>query len=780
MQIKIKNVFLIFLIVVGSIYVSNFVNSNIEGTNIIITEVLYDAPNSDTTEEWIELYNPTDQVISIDGWVIEDNYDSFTLTGTLDAYGYFVIAKQVSAFNNLYGFNPDLDGMTLALSNTGDQVKLSDNTGTEVDFVAWENYVGGWSVSAIDATIRRITATDTDSGSDWENSGSLGDPGTGSYSSGGEDTTPPTVTITSPLNGATVYGTVQITVDATDANGISNYEIYIDNVLRVTSSSYFWDTTVEADGSHTIVAKAQDPSGNWGQDTISVNVDNTNPPPSPPSDYAKIMTYNIEQSGLNPDWKQVVKEENPDIVIFVETGTWDDNNNELLNQYVNEFNSYFVDEAPYVGYAAQDIAYSTSGEAIMSRYPIIENTQIPIVTLDDDSTYDVTHDFMSWEVNLSGTPVYIIGAHLKASSGSDNEWRREREQEGIINYMDSLGEVPIIYMGDLNSFSPEDTGDLAPLGDLGYGPMTMTIWPDDPTYGQYSSQNHLFTDVFRTLNPTDPGYTYGHQDPQYKSRIDYIVVNDYLDDFLINSTVGDTPTADTGSDHYCVDMFIDVAALNSGAPPDTTPPAKVTGLTAISVSSSQIDLSWTANTEGDLSYYKIYRDGVFIAQTTTTEYSDTELEPSTTYTYEVSAVDTSNNEGVKSDPVSAITDSVTTKTIHVDNIVTGLYVGKKDPVFTETSSFQPKDVVIIRVKIVDSNGNTVEGASITITITNPNGDIVTLTSTTDNQGIAEFSYRLNPKTPLGIYTINVTDVSLTGYTYDPNANVVSTLDFNVN
>ncbi|UJG40361.1 MAG: lamin tail domain-containing protein [Candidatus Heimdallarchaeum aukensis] len=779
MRIKVRNILLIFLIVVGSIYVSNIANSNIEGTNIIITEVLYDAPNSDSTEEWIELYNPTDQIISIDNWIIEDNYDSFTLTGTLDAYGYFVIAKQSSAFNSLYGFNPDLDGMTLALSNSGDQVRLSDNTGAEVDFVAWENYVSGWSVSAVDATIRRITATDTDSGSDWENSGSLGDPGTGSYSSGGEDTTPPTVTITSPIDGATVYGTVQITVDATDANGISSYEIYIDNVLRATSSSYSWDTTVEEDGSHTIVAKAQDPSGNWGEDTITVNVDNTNPPPSPPSDYAKIMTYNIEQSGLDPDWKQVVKEENPDIVIFVETGTWDDNNNELLNQYVNEFNSYFVDEAPYVGYTAQDITYSTSGEAIMSRYPIIENTQIPIVSLDDGSSYDVTHDFMSWKVNISGTPVYIIGAHLKASSGSDNEWRREREQEGIINYMDSLGEVPIIYMGDLNSFSPEDTGDLAPLGDLGYGPMTMTIWPDDPTYGQYSSQNHLFTDVFRTLNPTEPGYTYGHQDPQYKSRIDYIVVNDHLDDFLINSTVGDTPTADTGSDHYCVDMFIDVAALNNGAPPDTTPPAKVTDLTATPISSSQIDLSWTANTEGDLSYYKIYRDGVFIAQTTTTDYSDTGLEPSTTYTYEVSAVDTSNNEGVKSDPVSATTDSVTTETIHVDSIVTGLYVGRKDPVFTETNSFQPKDIVIIRVKIVDSNGIAVEGVSVTITITDSEGDVVTLTSTTDSQGIAEFSYRLSPRAPLGTYTINVTDVSLSGYTYDPTANVVSSVDFTV-
>ena len=109
--------------------------------------------------------------------------------------------------------------------------------------------------------------------------------------------------------------------------------------------------------------------------------------------------------------------------------------------------------------------------------------------------------------------------------------------------MDSLGDVPIMYLGDINSFSPFDIGPLAPSGSLGYGPMTMTLAPDDPLYGQYSSKVHNFTDVFRILNPSDPGYT------GWGSRIDYIIVNDFFLDRLINSTAGDTAHADTGSDH---------------------------------------------------------------------------------------------------------------------------------------------------------------------------------------------------------------------------------------
>ncbi len=642
---KLKKLLLLFLLFFGN-YIAYSTFSSISGDNIIITEVLYDTPGTDAEEEWFELFNPTDFDVNLIDWTIEDNFGSFSLSGIIPAKGYYVVARQTAAFNSLYGFDPDLGKLTLALSNTGDKLTLFNNESTEVDFVAWENEEPGWTIFAQHTTIRRTTVVDTDTVDDWENSGSLGDPGDGPYDEILLDTTPPSVMITSPVSGVNVSRTVEIIVNATDDNGIASYEIYIDGALKATTSTYFWDSRNVNNGSHTILARCRDPANNIGEHNITVTVKNIETSSS--SDLIKIMTYNIEY-GADPDWKQVVKEENPDIVIFVETGDWDDNSDELLNQYIAEFNAFFADENPYSGYTAQGISYSSGGEAIMSRFPIIESVQIPIVTLDNSSLYDVTHDFMYWKVNVSGTEMYLIGAHLKAMSGAENEYRREREQEGIINYIDSLGEVPILYMGDLNSFSPDDTGVLAPEGDLGYGPLTMMLEPEDLTYGQYSSQNHIFTDVFRTLYSDEPGYTYGHQNPIYESRIDFIIVNDYLSDYLINSTVGDTATAETGSDHYCVDFFLDIFALQNQT--NITAPAKVLGVNADAISTTEINLSWNPNSESDFDHYNIYRDGTKIAQTTSSSYSDIGLTANTEYVYEISAVDTVGNEGMKSDSV---------------------------------------------------------------------------------------------------------------------------------
>ena len=630
--------------------------------NVLITEVLYDAPVNEPEEEWFELFNPTDSAINLTGWTVEDNYVNFSLSGTIPARGYFVVSANATYFYNLYGYNPDFVGNwgSFALSNSGDELTLYDDLSNEVDFVAWD--VTGWSIATGNGiSIQRTNLVDTDTVADWEVTGTTGDPGDGPYDEMLLDETAPIVDIIAPVNDSAVSGFVSIEVDASDENGIARYEIYVDGGLIATTSTYVWDSRNVKNGSHIISAICKDPASNVGQDNISVIVANEELITS--FDDIKIMEYNIENSGADPEWKEVVKEENPDIVVFVETGYWDDGADALLDTYTNEFNAYFVNEEPYESYTAQNVPYGTSGEAIMSRFPILESVQIPEVPLDNGTLYEVTHDFMFWNVNISGTEVYIIGAHLKAMEGAVNEARREYEQEGIINYMDGLGEHPIIYMGDLNSFSPEDTGDLAPPYDnLGYGPLTMMLEPDDPTYGQYSSEVHNFIDVYRTLNPTTPGYTY----PSYQSRIDFIIVNEYFEGYLINSTVGDTASANIASDHYSLDFFLDTHAFVNEL---DIPPVQVQGLNAEAVSQTTISLSWSANYESDLAYYRVFRNNVNIVNTSNTFLTDGELTPNTWYNYKVTAVDTNGNEGIPSNTVSVKTLDVTTESTDFGMIV---------------------------------------------------------------------------------------------------------------
>ena len=99
-----------------------------------------------------------------------------------------------------------------------------------------------------------------------------------------------------------------------------------------------------------------------------------------------------------------------------------------------------------------------------------------------------------------------------------------------------------------------------------------------------------------------------------------------------------------------------------------------------------LDLAWTANTEPDLSGYKVYRGTISgfainftsdipIAQPTVNSYSDNDnLSASTTYYYRVVAVDTSGNIGELSDEGSATTAPVVGDTTPPSKVL-GLAVG---------------------------------------------------------------------------------------------------------
>ena len=100
------------------------------------------------------------------------------------------------------------------------------------------------------------------------------------------DTTPPTVSITSPASGATVSGTITVTATASDDRGVAGVQFQLDGVnggAEDTAAPYSvsWDTTTASDGSHTITAVARDAAGNRTTSTpVTVTVSNAPAPPS--------------------------------------------------------------------------------------------------------------------------------------------------------------------------------------------------------------------------------------------------------------------------------------------------------------------------------------------------------------------------------------------------------------------------------------------------------------------------------------------------------------------
>lgn len=102
-------------------------------------------------------------------------------------------------------------------------------------------------------------------------------------------------------------------------------------------------------------------------------------------------------------------------------------------------------------------------------------------------------------------------------------------------------------------------------------------------------------------------------------------------------------------------------AADSYIPPpsDTTPPSTPANLSAVTVSSSRINLSWATSTDNvAVAGYKVYKEGLQVATSTTTAYSDTGLTALTTYSYAVSAFDAVGNTSVQSSTTSATTQPI--------------------------------------------------------------------------------------------------------------------------
>jgi subtilisin family serine protease len=98
------------------------------------------------------------------------------------------------------------------------------------------------------------------------------------------ETVPPTVTITSPANGASVQGSVLVTASASDNVGVARVDFFLDSTTSLGSDTSApwqatWNSSTATQGTHSISARAYDVNGNSSTlASVNVTVLDTTPP----------------------------------------------------------------------------------------------------------------------------------------------------------------------------------------------------------------------------------------------------------------------------------------------------------------------------------------------------------------------------------------------------------------------------------------------------------------------------------------------------------------------
>ncbi|HKV76946.1 MAG TPA: fibronectin type III domain-containing protein [Candidatus Sulfotelmatobacter sp.] len=153
----------------------------------------------------------------------------------------------------------------------------------------------------------------------------------------------------------------------------------------------------------------------------------------------------------------------------------------------------------------------------------------------------------------------------------------------------------------------------------------------------------------------------------FTKRIITVPNGNIVEDRIVAAAGSYSATANLTSGGWIMQMVAFKAAGGSGGATPTAP----TNLAATAASSSQINLTWTASTEtgGTISSYQVARcqgagcsTFTQVGTSTTTSFNDTGLTASTSYSYEVRALDNSNNTGPYSTVATTTTLAAVTPT----------------------------------------------------------------------------------------------------------------------
>lgn len=188
-------------------------------------------------------------------------------------------------------------------------------------------YSFAWDTGALPNGTHTLHAVATDAAGNSASTAPIGV----TVSNAPPDITPPTVSIGTPVAGATVYGTTTVSASATDKVGVAKVDLYVDGVLYATNTtspySFGWNTRQSVDGSHMLQVVAVDAAGNAASTSVTVTVaNNVNHAPVAANDsfiapYRPNLSYtaqlfsvlandNDADGNLNPSSVKIVKSPN--------------------------------------------------------------------------------------------------------------------------------------------------------------------------------------------------------------------------------------------------------------------------------------------------------------------------------------------------------------------------------------------------------------------------------------------------------------------------------------
>ena len=188
---------------------------------------------------------------------------------------------------------PTLAGVTI-FSVTAASASVSwtsdERATSRVDFGETIAYGASAADPAL-TTAHSLTMTGLKSGTTYhyrassaDGAGNVGAAADATFTTPVVDTTPPSVAMTSPANGATVSGTVTVSASATDDTRVAGVQFLLDGAnlgAEVTAPPYTvaWTTTSASNGAHALGARARDAAGNQATSAAAtVTVANVTPP----------------------------------------------------------------------------------------------------------------------------------------------------------------------------------------------------------------------------------------------------------------------------------------------------------------------------------------------------------------------------------------------------------------------------------------------------------------------------------------------------------------------